>query len=267
MTDFTIKQKTEIVKARIEHAIRSYGDKIAVACSFGKDSIVVLDIARQIDPNILVVWSDTKVEHPLTYEYQREVTGEWGLNLVIAKADKDTNFWTLARKYGLPEPRLKGTNRDPKCCEFLKQNPAEKIYKEMGIKCVMTGITAAESRTRFMVMKRNSNKAIAEGIPIDDVEGYGCGAKYFVKTTGRYALHPIIDWEEKDVWDYIRSNKVHYNPFYDKFPDHRVGCVSCTAYYDWKKNMPIESPQTFRKVCNFTGQKQLTDFVKVDDAQ
>lgn len=265
---FTIEQKTLIAKARIEHAIRTYGDKISIACSFGKDSIVVLDMARQINPNILVVWSDTKVEHPLTYEYQKRITEKWKLNLIVAKAPQGVNFWSLARQYGLPEPRLKGKNRDPKCCSILKQKPAEEVYKALGIKCVMTGITADESRNRYMVMQRNAHRYQNEGVPSDDVEGKGCGAKYYNKTTGRWALHPIIDWTEQDVWEYIKTNNVEYNPFYDAYPNHRVGCVSCTAYTDWKKNMPIESPKTYRKVCNFTGQKQIFDYgLKLSDCK
>lgn len=263
MTD--LDKKILISKMRIEHAIKTYGDKTAVACSFGKDSLVVLHMAHQIDPDILVVWSDTKVELPDTYAYQKMLTEKWKLNLRIARAPKGVNFWTIAREYGLPRPRLQGKNRDPKCCSILKQRPAELIYKELGIRCVMTGILAAESENRFMVMQRNANKAIAQGIAKDDVEGYGCGAKYYQKTTGRYALHPIIDWTEQDVWDYIRMNDLPYNPHYDKMPNGRVGCVACTAYYDWRKNMPLESPQTYRKVCRFMGQTILTDFGENDN--
>ena len=38
--------------------------------------------------------------------------------------------------------------------------------------------------------------------------------------------NPIIDWKHKDIWDYIRSNHMPYNPLYD-MGYKRVGCVGC----------------------------------------
>lgn len=43
---------------------------------------------------------------------------------------------------------------------------------------------------------------------------------------GRVVSNPIIDWTHKDIWDYIRSNHMPYNPLYD-MGYKRVGCVGC----------------------------------------
>ena len=54
-----------------------------VAFSGGKDSLVVLDLARQVDPEIPVVFFDSGLEYPQTYAYLEHLTRAWGLNLQV----------------------------------------------------------------------------------------------------------------------------------------------------------------------------------------
>jgi phosphoadenosine phosphosulfate reductase len=45
---------------------------------------------------------------------------------------------------------------------------------------------------------------------------------------GMQKFNPLADWSEEDVWHYIRSNQVPYNPLHDKgFPS--IGCEPCTC--------------------------------------
>lgn len=246
---------------RIETAIKDFGvDKCAVACSFGKDSMAVLRLALDINPNINVVWCDTKCEHPETYKFAKKMIDDWNLNIHIAKAPQGVNFWTIAKKYGLPAIRGDGKNRVPKCCQILKDNPSDEVYRELGIKCVMTGITADESRQRFMLMQRNANKAQATGIAKDDPAGFGCGARYYGKTADRTTLMPIVDWTTADVWDFHLFRNIPHCPVYDINKTGRLGCTPCTAYRDWRKNMPIESPKTYEKVRKMLNMVNLDDF-------
>ena len=44
---------------------------------------------------------------------------------------------------------------------------------------------------------------------------------------GLIKVNPLIQWTEKEVWEYIRANNVPYNPLHDKgFPS--IGCQPCT---------------------------------------
>ncbi|WP_025917503.1 phosphoadenylyl-sulfate reductase [Herminiimonas sp. CN] len=44
---------------------------------------------------------------------------------------------------------------------------------------------------------------------------------------GMTKFNPLADWSEQDVWHYIRSNNVPYNPLHDKgYPS--IGCEPCT---------------------------------------
>jgi len=257
----SIERLALISKMRIEHAIKLYGvDRCAVACSFGKDSIVVLRIALDVNSNIPVVWCDTKCESKHTYEFANKIIRDWDLNIHIARAPKGVNFWTIAKEYGLPEIRGKGNNRVPKCCQILKDGPAEEMYSSLGTKCVMTGITAEESHQRFMLMQRNANKAQSEGVPADDIEGYGCGAKYFSKTKNRYTLMPIVDWTVSDVWNFHNLRSISHCKVYDLCKDGRVGCGPCTAYNSWIVRMPQQDPESYAKIRKIIGITTIEDY-------
>jgi len=40
-------------------------------------------------------------------------------------------------------------------------------------------------------------------------------------------INPLIDWTEQQVRDYIKTNKIPYNPLHDKgYPS--IGCQPCT---------------------------------------
>lgn len=256
-------RKILLSRSRVEHAIKSYGvDHCAVACSFGKDSMAILKIAMDIDPNIPVVWCDTKCESKYTYEFVKIIIEKWKPNIYIARAPKGVTFWTIAKKYGLPGVRGDGNQRVPKCCQLLKDNPAEEMYKKLETKCVMTGITSDESHQRFMLMQRNANKAQAQGILPDDAEGYGCGAKYFKKTSNRYTLMPIVDWTVQDVWKFHELEGIPHCAVYDMCKDARVGCAPCTAYRSWLKRMPEQDPASYDKIRRIIGITTIDDYTE-----
>ena len=43
---------------------------------------------------------------------------------------------------------------------------------------------------------------------------------------GKVIVNPIIDWEDSEVWEFIRKYDLPYNPLYDE-GYKRVGCVGC----------------------------------------
>jgi phosphoadenosine phosphosulfate reductase len=239
--------KEQIARMLIRRAIREAGgaNKCAVACSFGKDSEVVLHLCLQEAPDINVCFCNTGIEFKDTLMLRDQLVPAWNLN--YHEARPEIRFGEIVRKYGLPKVRSTGNHnsdtygyRTPKCCFYLKDKPADKMYKELGISCIFTGITADESRNRFMLSCR-------------------LGKYYYARTEKHYKCHPIMDWSEQDVWDYIASKNIPYNAHYDKFTGHRVGCAACTAYMSWTERMPIEAPKWYRWVQKQRGQMLLCE--------
>lgn len=88
------------------------------------------------------------------------------------------------------------------CCRIRKVEPLNRALA--GNKAWITGQRRAQSATRAQL----------------DVQEHD-------ETHGMIKFNPLTDWSEEDVWHYIRSNNVPYNPLHDKgYPS--IGCEPCT---------------------------------------
>ena len=88
------------------------------------------------------------------------------------------------------------------CCRIRKVEPLNRALT--GNKAWVTGQRRAQSATRNELNVEEDDAAHA-----------------------MTKFNPLADWSEEDVWHYIRSNGVPYNPLHDKgFPS--IGCEPCT---------------------------------------
>jgi len=101
-------------------------------------------------------------------------------------------MWQLIRRKGMPPRRNRAF-----CCDFLKERAGAG-------RVIVTGIRWVES-------SRRRTRRFYEGC-------------YRNKT--KHYLNPILDWEDSDVWDYIREYRVRYCQLYDE-GWKRLGCVMC----------------------------------------
>ena len=243
----------------VKQAIERHGDHIAVACSFGKDSMAVLHMALQVDPNIKVLFENTGVEFPETIAYKERMKKEWNLNLYETKPLK--TFWECANEYGLPKCRKtggKGSN-SPKCCQYLKEIPGMRLEKELGVNAVITGLQACESRSRSLLAKRYDNgKAPYMEKKFNDEIVEFCSQRWYTKSTNKWSYHPIMLWSIDDVWSYIKEQNIPINPVYKKWGGiyPRCGCLPCTAYKSWEERLSISHPKLYRKLKQMQDPKQ-----------
>lgn len=207
--------------------------KPIIAFSGGKDSTVVLHLVRRIAPQTIALFNNTGVENKETVKFTRS----------LPNMDETTyykkNFWQCVDEYGLPQVKAKAKSHGNRCCYYLKEKPALDYYREHNNDLTFTGLTMAESRNRMMFFKR-------------------CGPLYYMKSWQMWKCHPIWDWTEDEVWDYIKSNNIPYNPIYDNGAV-RCGCVPCTAYISWKRRLAKENPKMLKLVLKLQGQSQLKE--------
>jgi len=260
----------------VQEAIERHGKHIAVACSFSKDSIDVLKMALEINPKIVVIHENTGVAFPETVKFKKKIAEEWKLNLYETKPIK--TFWECEKEYGLPTIRKgggKGSNA-PKCCEYLKEKPALILQKELGINAIITGLQSCESQNRWKLAMRYENKKA----PYTEREFEGeivefCGQRWYVRNTGTWNYHPIMHDSTFDVWKRTLDESTPINEVYTKWDKYsnvyddpkielvkkgylllegnpalynRCGCLPCTAYLDWEKNLSISHPALYRKL-------------------
>lgn len=90
-----LERKIQITQARIIEWYQRYDGNVCVSFSGGKDSTVLLHIARQLYPGIPAVFSDTGLE----YSAIREFVKTWD-NVDIIRPDM--NFGQVITTYGYP---------------------------------------------------------------------------------------------------------------------------------------------------------------------
>lgn len=123
-----MKKKIEETKRIINTAFMKF-NKPALCWTGGKDSTVMLNIARKIEPNIPVIFIDTKRHFKETYEFKQLITDKWNLNLHVYKSDKN------------PDPKDREN-----CCNILKTIPLNRAAKDYD--CLLIGIRHDEHPER-----------------------------------------------------------------------------------------------------------------------
>lgn len=215
----------------------------AVACSWGKDSIVLTHMVRDFCPNITVVYHNTGVEYPQNLEYRDRMLKEWDIkNYVETKPLK--SFWQCVKEYGYPKPRQmgektpnkQGKKRTPECCMYLKEKPARLWCKQNSIELEFVGLQASESMVRRLSFFRE-------------------GESFFSKTYKHQICSPLMIWTDKDVWEYHKIYGIPINPLYKIMP--RNGCMPCTGFKNWKPVMAKANPKLYNFVSKELGEPNL----------
>ncbi len=183
------KEKVDRSKELIRQAYKIYGDSLVVANSLGKDSMVVWDLARCIDPKIRGFIVTTRFKPPETIKFMNEVVVQYP-ELKVYKSDIQ-----------IPE-RLYETNPD-RCCDLLKVGPVKQAISELNVQCWVTGLRCTEGRTRT------------------DYQEIEERDKDLIK------LNPILIWKEREVWQYAAIYGVKINPLYAA-GYRSLGCAPCT---------------------------------------
>ncbi|MFH0941487.1 MAG: phosphoadenosine phosphosulfate reductase family protein [Chloroflexota bacterium] len=214
--DSTLEEKIEHAKDLIRDA-RKNCPKIAVACSFGKDSMVTVHIARQVEPDIPVFAVMTRFKPKETFEYLVKMDKKWQLGTVVyIVADKvpqifkdnavDVRLLPSAefnRKAREVESRTKKKiyNAEPdECCRLLKVDPTRVAVAELD--AWICGLRNTEGRTR---------------VDYREVENKG----------GLLKFNPILTFTEAEIWRYMATRGIDPHPWYAE-GYRSLGCAPCS---------------------------------------
>jgi|SRR5271157_5179478 len=190
-----------------------------VSCSFGKDSLVVLHLALQENPHIPVNFNNTLCEFPETIQFKDHIVDSWDLNFSELRPEKGVNWFSIQRRIiaeGLR--RDDGRKHADICCDGLKIKPFRKWRIGTGITKSFTGITASESRNRFITACMK-------------------GTEYYALRDGLYKIHPILYWTEDEVWQFTHDLHLPVNLAYQKYRLKRIGCMYCMSFRNWRPQL------------------------------
>ena len=161
----------------------------AVSFSFGKDSLVCMDIARRINQNILVINIDRGYggDVPDALSTYNDYFTRYNINFKQVKTPM--SIFEIYHKAG----DLHKINKDR-----VKRNLMAGIKKaqlEYDIDCSIIGLRTQESNGRAKLKSK--------------------GCFYYTKSDGIFHCCPVLNWTYEHIWAYILSNNLPYLKWYD----------------------------------------------------
>ncbi len=211
-----MEEKIEHAKELIAEAIKNY-PRVAVACSFGKDSMVTVHLAREVDPDIKVFAVMTQYKPQETFDYLKLMNKTMNLRTTVymvadsvpeaLRGDSLEVILLPAREFDQTASKVKTETgkaiyeTDPdECCRLLKVDPTKVAVSNLD--AWITGLRNTEGRTR---------------VDYQEVENKG----------GIIKINPILTFTEVDIWKYMATRGIEPHPWYRK--DYRsIGCAPCS---------------------------------------
>jgi phosphoadenosine phosphosulfate reductase len=163
-----------------------------ITCSFQLSGVVVLDMVRQIAPDIPVLFIDTFHHFAETYGYRDELVDRWNLNLVnVQAAEPLQGLWRMSTDA---------------CCARHKVEPLFAALEDYDV--WFTGLRRDQSPTRAHLPHLEP----------------------FRLPSGRVLrkVNPVATWTTKEIHRYAREHGIPWLPLYDEgFTS--IGCEPCTT--------------------------------------
>ena len=239
-------EKLESQSVYILREAYSQFKNLCMLWSIGKDSTVLLWLARKAffgHVPFPLVHIDTSFKIPQMIEYRDRLALDWDLNMVYG-----TNEKALAEKRTFPA----GVLTRVECCKALKtdalkntlsgewtryrlDHKTKKYVKDSDREPytgVIVGVRADEEGSRskeryFSPRDKRSDWHIGEQPP----ELWNQFKTEFAPGT-HIRVHPLLDWTELNIWEYIDRENIPVVPLYfDNGKGERyrsLGCYPCT---------------------------------------
>jgi phosphoadenosine phosphosulfate reductase len=203
--EYETAQPLEIIQRALQEV-----PNITLACSFGAEDMVLLDLLMQVDEHASVFYLDTDVLFDETYQLIERAKARYGLsNLNRVRPEL-----TLDEQAQVHGDALWARQPD-QCCNIRKVVPLQKTLS--AVDGWITGIRRDQAPTR-------ANAKVFE----------------WDEKFELVKVNPLVRFTQVDVWDYIQEHDVPYNPLHDQgYPS--IGCLHCT-----RAVAPGEDPRSGR---------------------
>ena len=294
MQAWPLERKIRVTQAKIIEWYQHYGGRIVISFSGGKDSLVLLDLARRAFPDIPAVFVDTGLEYPEIRDFVRtfpnvtwlrpkipfpKVIERYGYPVVSKDVAKRIYYARKGSEWAIRH--LNGQNKDGTsskfnerymkwrflldapfpvsdyCCDVMKKVPLHRYARESG-RMPVVGTMACESERRQIAYLKT-----------------GCNAFH----TKEPKSQPMSFWMESDVLAYLRMTDIPYAPIYGQIIEdrgrlittgvRRTGCMFCMfgVHLDKKPNkfqlMALTHPKQYDYCINKLGCGRVLDYIGV----
>lgn len=215
-----IKQDLKKLEEKSIYIIREAKIKfgnIAALWSMGKDSTTMLALTRKAFLGKIpfpVIHIDNGIDFPETYAFREELAKKWNFEVIVGHSEI--------------KPDLVGSA----CCGKNKPETLKEIMKEYGFNALIVSIRRDEhgirAKERYFSPRDPAFRWDYKNQPAELWDDYASK----MDTAGHIRVHPLLDFNEIDIWSYIKQENIPINPLYFSRNGYRyrsLGCVHCTV--------------------------------------
>lgn len=204
-----------------------------VAFSGGKDSMCIYHLCKIAGVKFDAHYNVTSVDPPPLVRFIKQRYPDVIFEYPRDRDGKVVTMWNLIPRKQMPPTRLARY-----CCEYFKEQSGQG-------RIVVTGVRWAESTNRkqnqgivnFQGKTKHTQKIATDhglgykvnksgGVVLNDDNDEARRMVEHCYRTQRTMVNPIVDWDDEDVWEFIRSNNLEYCELYDQ-GHTRLGCIGC----------------------------------------
>lgn len=205
----------------IQDAFSTIPGEMLVSFSGGKDSTVLLDLVRCVQPGCQAIFVDSGAEFPETLEFVAStpsVTTYYPEISILEMFGMIDAYGHTGGEYGSDFHWSGGAILD---CLIVE--PMARARHDMNAIGHLIGLRAEESVRRRLVRRTKG--------------------KLFQTKAGEWRCYPLMDWTTQDIWSYIASRGLAYNAVYDKLEELGIererarmstyACARTRHYGEW----------------------------------
>ena len=204
-------------ETRVRWSLSNLPGPFALSSSFGAQAAVSLHLVAQQDPSIPVILIDTGYLFPETYEFIETLRKQLSLDIQTFSGQQTVEQFE-AQHGKLWEQGREGLD---KYLEIRKVEPMRRALRTLG------------TQTWFAGLRRSQAESRANLNPLEVRDG-------------RFKVHPIFDWSDRDVYLYLKAHGLPYHPLWDQ------GYISIGDWHSTKSLSEVSSAEELR----FSGLKR-----------
>lgn len=185
--------------AVLQAAASEHAGRIVQSTSLGAEDMVVTDLIARHQIGIPLATLETGMLHAETVTLISRIESHYAMGVEVYKPVAES------------------------VVHFVKTNGEKAMYESIDLRKACCGIRKMEplarmlaGRTAWVTGLRREQSANRGDVPFSEIDG-----------NGRTKFNPLADWTWNDVWHYIATFGVPYNPLHDEFMPS-IGCAPCT---------------------------------------
>ena len=172
------------------------------ASSLGAEDVVITHLINQLRLDVPIFVLDTGALHTETLALLERTQAHSRAPVKVYRPEQESVLWFI-RNEG-QDAMYKSLQLRKACCNIRKMEPLARALA--GQKAWVTGLRQEQSEARAEVPLHDSSEAERGGL---------------------HKFNPLSRWTWGDVWHYIATEQVDYNPLHDQFYPS-IGCAPCT---------------------------------------